>query len=180
MVSRKIMAFIVATGMATAAGCGHEDAARTSATAPVETQLDVVAASVDQTNATAVAHEFLSEFFDWRRGDTSPADAARRASMWMDDHLASQPETWASTPGVSDQRWQSWQERTITRSVTITPQQRFDDDQATFYQYHVTVRQKGDVVDYDVTMKLSKQREVWRVSMLKVSAPLFSEDEQVK
>lgn len=176
MVSRKFMAVIVAAGMATAAGCGHEDAARTSATAPV----DVVAASVDQTNATAVAHEFLSEFFDWRRGDTSPADAARRAAMWMDDHLASQPETWASTPGVSDQRWQSWQEGTITRSITITPQQRFDDGQAMFYQYHVTIRQKGDVVDYDVTMKLSKQQEVWRVSMLKVSAPLFSEDEQVK
>ena len=145
-------------------------------TAPV----DVVAASVDQTNATAVAHEFLSEFFDWRRGDTSPADAARRASMWMDDHLASQPETWASTPGVSDQRWQSWQEGAITRSVTVTPQQRFNDGQATFYRYHVTVRQKDDVVDYDVTMKLSKQREVWRVSMLKLSAPVFSEDEQVK
>lgn len=174
MVSRKFMAVIVAAGMATAAGCGHEDAARTSATAPV----DVVAASVDQTNATAVAHEFLSEFFDWRRGDTSPADAARRASMWMDDHLASQPETWASTPGVSKQRWQSWQERTITRSVTITPQQRFDDGQATFYRYHVTVRQKGDVVDYDVTMKLSKQQEGWRVSMLELSAPLFSENEQ--
>ena len=173
MVSRKIMAVVVAAGMATAAGCGHEEAARTGAGAPVETQLDVVAASVDQTNATAVAHEFLSEFFDWRRGDTSPADAARRASMWMDDHLASQPE-------VSDQRWQSWQEGTITRSVTITPQQRFNDGPATFYRYHVTIRQKGDVVDYDVTMKLSKQQEVWRVSMLKLSAPLFSEDEQVK
>lgn len=173
MVSRKIMAVVVAAGMATAAGCGHEEAARTGAGAPVETQLDVVAASVDQTNATAVAHEFLSEFFDWRRGDTSPADAARRASMWMDDHLASQPE-------VSDQRWQSWQEGTITRSVTITPQQRFNDGPATFYRYHVTIRQKGDVVDYDVTMKLSKQREVWRVSMLELSAPVFSEDEQVK
>ena len=178
MVSRKIMAVIVAAGMATAAGCGHEEAARTGAGAPVE--IDVVAASVDQTNATAVAHEFLSEFFDWHHGDTSPADAARRASMWMDDHLAQQPETWASTPGVSDQRWQSWQERTITRSVTITPQQRFNDGQATFYRYHVTIRQKGDVVDYDVTMKLSKQQEVWRVSMLELSAPLFSEDEQVK
>ena len=114
MVSRKIMAVVVAAGMATAAGCGHEEAARTGAGAPVETQLDVVAASVDQTNATAVAHEFLSEFFDWRRGDTSPADAARRASMWMDDHLAQQPETWASTPGVSDQRWQSWKDSDLT------------------------------------------------------------------
>ena len=180
MVSRKIVAVVVAAGMATAAGCGHEDAARIGAGAPVETQLNAVAASVDQTNATAVAHEFLSEFFDWRHGDTSPADAARRASMWMDDHLASQPETWASTPGVSQQRWQSWQEGTNTRSVTITPQQRFDDGLAMFYRYHVTIRQKGDVVDYDVTMKLSKQQEVWRVSMLKVSAPLFSEDEQVK
>ena len=114
MVSRKIMAVVVAAGMATAAGCGHDEAARTGAGAPVETQLDVVAASVDQTNATAVAHEFLSEFFDWRRGDTSPADAARRASMWMDDHLAQQPETWASTPGVSDQRWQSWKDSDLT------------------------------------------------------------------
>ena len=114
MVSRKFMAVVVAAGMATAAGCGHEDVARTGAGAPVETQLDVVAASVDQTNATAVAHEFLSEVFDWHHGDTSPADAARRASMWMDDHLAQQPETWASTPGVSDQRWQSWKDSDIT------------------------------------------------------------------
>ena len=117
MVSRKIMAVVVAAGMATAAGCGHEEAARTGAGAPVETQLDVVAASVDQTNATAVAHEFLSEFFDWHHGDTSPADAARRASMWMDDHLAQQPETWASTPGVSDQRWQSRKDSDITSQL---------------------------------------------------------------
>ncbi|WP_311348253.1 hypothetical protein [Corynebacterium durum] len=33
MISRKFMAVIVAAGMATAAGCGHEDAAHTSATA---------------------------------------------------------------------------------------------------------------------------------------------------
>lgn len=102
MVSRKIMAVIVAAGMATVAGCGHEDAARTSATAPVETQLDVVAASVDQTNATAVAHEFLSDFFDWRHGDTSPADAASWASIWADDHLASQPEARVSMSGASE------------------------------------------------------------------------------
>ena len=96
MVSRKIMAVIVAAGIATAAGCGHEDAARIGAGAPVE--IDVVAASVDQTNATAVAHEFLSEFFDWRPGE----DAPLWASIWADDHLASHPEARVSMSGASE------------------------------------------------------------------------------
>ena len=97
MVSRKIMAVVVAAGMATAAGCGHEEAARTGAGAPVETQLDVVAASVDQTNATAVAHEFLSEFFDWHRGDTSPADAARRRFTGITSPFVRKVTSWTTT-----------------------------------------------------------------------------------
>ena len=193
MISRKIIAAIVAVGLTVVvAGCSGKDEPQGSDPGIVDPAPSSWAQpplpgglgeKVNQEDPESVANGFLSEFFTWRpEEDASPADAAERASVLMDEPLVdSHRNSWSAMAGIPGDLWQAWQ-GAETRSVTIKPaheQRPGDTDREVYRQYHVTVHQKDDVVEYDVFMKLEKLGW-WRVAQLQLSAPVLSKnsDEQ--